>query len=800
MNRSLLLAAAAGIAGYIALAALSGRVPPVPSKGFRMDHDAAIRRARDIGKEFGVDAIVWQSGAMSFQDRRLQFWLNRNASGPIDRLITPLTTRVGLATPSGAESVFITLNAEGGLVSFRRKGAAPLKTPLANPSETAWRAFQTIAGAHAPEFHLVTDGAPAPGETQYVWEADSTRPEQLNWSIKVSMGGEGVREATLAANLSRRASEPYIRMKSLEDAIGGIGAVGAFGFICAAAALFIYGWFRGTVERGAAIGAGLVYFLSVVITNVVGSGSQRFLVDDIDRFSLLNLVLEIVLLALAGTVLVGAGEGLSTAAGRDRWFSLIVLLRGGLSSRRVGSSLAAGILLGVVLAALGPVAALAPGADFEWSQPALESLSSPAPWLEPLLPPVSVGWLVLFCLLVPLLENRLARVPGHGVLVCLAAMIGCVAFSPFEPGPVPSFVWAVLFGGVCFLIYRGWDLLALFAALCSFRVLEQSLALLGAGSESLHFSAHLGLFVLAAGCLAAGLVAWRGREVALQLVSAAPAPVSQREKLKSEFSEARQAQMRMLPTKPPPIDGFELAALCHPAREVGGDLYDYPRLPDGRHVICVADVSGKGMSAALYMTLTKGVLTAAVQDSDDLAEIASQLNTHIYAAGRRRIFVTAALGALDPGSRVLEYARAGHNPIVWHSPLRGFTRLVQPRGLGLGVGPAPIFNRTLELERMQLEPGDVVVFYSDGVTEAMNEDLEQFGEERLLASVDGAGSLPAEQVRQRILDDLTAFLQGLSPQDDATIVVLRAAAPVSGVAQAATLGDNSSQSGDGTLG
>jgi sigma-B regulation protein RsbU (phosphoserine phosphatase) len=354
---------------------------------------------------------------------------------------------------------------------------------------------------------------------------------------------------------------------------------------------------------------------------------------------------------------------------------------------------------------------------------------------------------------------------------------------------------------MCLLILARGGVLALFAALCGYSLLRQSSVLLVTGSDALRSAAWFDLLLALGGCMVAGLIAWRGRDVALEEMAPGAAPVSQREKLKSEFSTAREAQMRMLPNRPPEIPGFELAGICHPAREVGGDLYDYLRLADGRRVICVADVSGKGMSAALYMTLTKGALTAAAEDSDDIAEIASQLNAHIYSAGRRKMFVTAALAALDVENRVIEYARAGHNPIVWRSPGRGFTKLVQPRGLGLGVGPVSVFNRTLEVQRLEIEPGDTLVFYSDGVTEAMNEELEQFGEERLIASVNLAGGVSAEAVREVILSDLSEFLNGNSPQDDATIVVLRAIdARTAAAEETGIVREKSPQPGAGTLG
>jgi serine phosphatase RsbU (regulator of sigma subunit) len=247
---------------------------------------------------------------------------------------------------------------------------------------------------------------------------------------------------------------------------------------------------------------------------------------------------------------------------------------------------------------------------------------------------------------------------------------------------------------------------------------------------------------------------------------------SEREELQSEFLIAQRAQREMLPSEAPLIPGFSLAASCTPAREVGGDLYDFLPLSRGRLAIAVADVSGKGVPAALYMTLTKGLLAATTQDDLRLSSILEQVNTHLCTVGQRKTFVTMALGILDPSTRTLEYGRAGHNPVVWRRRLAGTTSLLSPKGLGLGITAGRVFGRTLAVEKLDLESGDTLVFYSDGLTEAMNADLEQFGEERLMTVVEKSGDLAAGPARDAILREVAEFLNGRPAQDDLTLVVL----------------------------
>ncbi len=296
-------------------------------------------------------------------------------------------------------------------------------------------------------------------------------------------------------------------------------------------------------------------------------------------------------------------------------------------------------------------------------------------------------------------------------------------------------------------------------------MLQPAPLLRAAGTEAFLFLA------VCAGC--AALVAWRGSELAVE-DNAAPAVVtSQRESLMKEFSIAHRVQQHMLPSRPPEIPACSVSASCHPAQEVGGDLFDFLQLPDGRWSIGVGDVSGKGVHAALYMTLTKGLLVATTQDSSDLLEIVGNVNGHVHAATEKKTFVTLAMGAFDPETLWFDHVRAGHNPIVWRRPAQGETSLLNAPGLGLGIVSDRLFRRSLKLDRLQLSAGDALVFYSDGVTEAMNAEQEQFGEARLMRAVEEADGLDAGAVREWILKGVREFLNGIAPQDDMTIVVLR---------------------------
>jgi serine phosphatase RsbU (regulator of sigma subunit) len=251
-------------------------------------------------------------------------------------------------------------------------------------------------------------------------------------------------------------------------------------------------------------------------------------------------------------------------------------------------------------------------------------------------------------------------------------------------------------------------------------------------------------------------------------------PRSERERLKAEFEVARRAQAGMLPGVAPKIGGFEVSAVCEPAREVGGDLFDYLQFDDGQWGLCVADVSGKGVPAALYMTLTKGMLTAARRRRPDLGVIAGRLNSALVATGKKRVFVTMSMGLLDGERRTFRHVRLGHNPpVVWRAAT-GECEFFMPKGIGLGLTASGAFERHLTEHELQLEKGDALVLYSDGLVECMNERQEQYGEERLEEVLKEWGRLGAEGLRDKIVETAREFRGNADRHDDLTVMVVKA--------------------------
>jgi len=234
---------------------------------------------------------------------------------------------------------------------------------------------------------------------------------------------------------------------------------------------------------------------------------------------------------------------------------------------------------------------------------------------------------------------------------------------------------------------------------------------------------------------------------------------SARETMSREAQEARVMQQALLPKSSPYIPGFVISGLSIPARAVGGDWYDFIPFPDGRWGLVLADVSGKGTAAALLMSATRGMLRSLAEACCTPGEVLTKLNRLLvedFPAGK---FVTLVYGVLDPATRTLTFANAGHlHPLFIDD--EGARYVDTERGLPLGLSCGDYSETTVPLS-----PGSRLVFYSDGITEAVNEAEEEYGLERLACHVSNRNASAIT-----VLDDVRGFASGVSLSDDASVV------------------------------
>jgi len=240
-----------------------------------------------------------------------------------------------------------------------------------------------------------------------------------------------------------------------------------------------------------------------------------------------------------------------------------------------------------------------------------------------------------------------------------------------------------------------------------------------------------------------------------------------RRRLQHELTEAREIQRALLPKEIPTVRGLEIAAAWQTARAVGGDYFDVLRFDDLRTGICIADVAGKGMPAALLMSNLQAVLKSCAAKDVSPHEVCTQVNRIMCGNMASHQFITFFYGLLDTQSRTLTYANAGHPPpmLVRNS----FCQRLETGGSVLGVFPEAKYQQG----EIELRAGDCLLLFTDGVTEECNAAGEEFGEARLLTLLADNHELSAAELREKVMAVLTEF-KGENVHDDATLMVLRA--------------------------
>jgi sigma-B regulation protein RsbU (phosphoserine phosphatase) len=254
-------------------------------------------------------------------------------------------------------------------------------------------------------------------------------------------------------------------------------------------------------------------------------------------------------------------------------------------------------------------------------------------------------------------------------------------------------------------------------------------------------------------------------------------------RLEQEMFAAREIQQKLLPTGPLRVTGLSVSAFCEPAREVAGDYYDFLPITDSILGLLIADVSGKGLAAGLYMAQLKVIVQSLSRLHHEPKEFLSAVNKVVSANLDGKSFITMSYGVIDVERREMTFARAGHCPLI-HVPanqpagMRKAQMLV-PDGLvvGLQIDDGTLFDKLLQEQTISLAPGDLVVWFTDGISETMNEAFDCFGEQRLAQVVEQYAHLPFDQLRSYILAELRAFAGGADQHDDMTMILMKLEEP-----------------------
>ncbi|MFH1278235.1 MAG: SpoIIE family protein phosphatase [Candidatus Eisenbacteria bacterium] len=242
----------------------------------------------------------------------------------------------------------------------------------------------------------------------------------------------------------------------------------------------------------------------------------------------------------------------------------------------------------------------------------------------------------------------------------------------------------------------------------------------------------------------------------------------EKERVEQELAIAKEIQQKLLPESPPVVPGLELAGISIPAREVGGDYFDFLLLDTGILAVVIADVSGKGVPAALLMSSLRASLHAGLSADLEPAATAVRLNGFVYASTKSENFITGFLGVVNAESGEVRFANAGHeSPLLLRNG--GGVEAVEGGGLMLGAFAEAPYDEI----RFRLETGDLMLLYTDGVTEAMDRSGAFYGEDRLRGTLAGSAGSAASEVLRDLVEDVRRFTAGAEPSDDITLVAIR---------------------------
>ncbi|OQX95345.1 hypothetical protein B6I21_05900 [candidate division KSB1 bacterium 4572_119] len=250
--------------------------------------------------------------------------------------------------------------------------------------------------------------------------------------------------------------------------------------------------------------------------------------------------------------------------------------------------------------------------------------------------------------------------------------------------------------------------------------------------------------------------------------------LTEQERLKRELEIARMVQSSLLPQTEPPANSLDIDGICIPATEIGGDYFDYFPLDENNLGVVIADVTGKGASAAFYMAVVKGIMLSLTPIFKSPKELLIELNKRLYSTMDRKIFVTMIYGIFNLKNKTLKFARAGHNGLIIKNKHKSVIKNHVPPGIGLGLEQGNIFDKTIAEKEINFHQGDAFIFYTDGITEAMNSDRVEFSEEKLIQIISESNGTSSKQIREKIINEINSFVKEAPQHDDITMVTISA--------------------------
>jgi phosphoserine phosphatase RsbU/P len=247
----------------------------------------------------------------------------------------------------------------------------------------------------------------------------------------------------------------------------------------------------------------------------------------------------------------------------------------------------------------------------------------------------------------------------------------------------------------------------------------------------------------------------------------------EKKRLDHDLQIAREIQAILLPSSPPVVTGYELSGINVPARQVSGDYYDYIQVDEQRVGVAIADVSGKGVPASLIMAMCRSVIRSEAVGKISAAEVLRRVNQQLYPDIKEDMFISMAYLILDKQSSHVTLARAGHDAPLWFRAADQSVEKITPKGMALGIDSGEVFNRVTADFSFELATDDCLLLYTDGATEALDEDGMEFGLPRLVGALQSSAARGAPGIIMRLTEEVKNFAGNFPQHDDITLIAIR---------------------------
>ncbi len=742
----------------------------------------ALRRAVTFGQTLGLPVSNWNAairpilGAEHAILSGTQYW--RDLS-PARKILAPITTiRVVLVAPNKLHWFAVWLRPDGNIHGYDTSPNLMALGPV--PAETESRRMALAEANRA--FPGQTWGEPevetgavegSHGARRYSWRTPVL--PGIDSTLTVEVHGDRITERTVKVNVNpgelpmqiSRVNGVFKALSGLALAIGILYSVYRFSRRALEREI---SWTRSGIMIGVSAAIGVLTVISDPTAGTVGLSPQQ-LISPFSMLLPLSLILSSALQGIIISLVYGAGEGEMRESYPGKITSLDAIFTGFVTSANVGRSLVIGAATGG-WAFLAVRVLQAAAGHSELRERSLNMAYGSSPWLIALLgEPLAAFFMACLCLMLPLLY--LSRHLGHSLLRRILAIVFCL-LGAITTGltvnfaePVTIAIPVVVSALALLTFWYGDFLSAVVGLSCFFAFLQNKEIeeVIAAWSINAHRT-----YALVAGVAFVGVVMlFRGRKLSDAEVQPQHAHrIEERLQLEQEVSAAREAQIRLLPDSLPDIAGFGVAASCHPAREVGGDFYDFFRLSRNRCGILVADGSSGGLASALTIGLAKGFLSYAAQRDWPPAQALERLKPVLtQAISSTAHHFSLCYAVLDPAMGEIRFARLGFHPRLFH-----FNQLRRAAGANLIEEVRPSGDN--DEVRLALSPGDLILFCTDGLAARLESRLG-CSLDAWLDRLNNESSKTAERFHTDLL--ITVNATGTDLRDDITAVVIEMQVP-----------------------